>query len=225
MKKSVTAMAVGMAAGVLALAQPALARLAVYTGAPAATCTKACQPLDATHWLTGQFTVGTTEDLEMVYGFIGGTSGKTFTMALLSDAAGTPGSVLYSTQVKYNSRVGWQGLNNLFWKVPKGSYWIAYEVTPTDNLVGYMPAPAPHPLKFSDIGVAGAWTPANGIGFGVRIYHQPDGTPAGVSHAAAVEQIPATAVPEPAAWTLMLGGVCAMGGALRARRRRAPRPA
>ena len=87
-----------------------------------------------------------------------------------------------------------------------------------------LPAPAPHPLKFSDIGVAGAWTPANGIGFGVRIYHQPDGTPASVSHAAALEQIPATAVPEPATWTLMLGGVGAVGGALRAQRRRAPRP-
>ena len=216
-----TLLAMGMALGVLGVSQTAAARVVVFTGAPSPTCGSRCSTLDSSHWLAAQFKVSANDILEMVSGYIGARKGKTFTLALLSDIAGEPGVTLYTAQAKYNTHVGWQGLNTLYWPAPKGTYWIAFEVTPSDNLSGYMPAPAPQPLKTSDLGLGGLWSPDNQLDFGVRIYHQVDGTKAALLTPSDAGGVSPGAVPEPASWATLLLGVGAVGGALRGRRRSA----
>lgn len=71
--------------------------------------------------LGSPFTINSIESRVMVAG-----AGNA-TVAVLSDASGLPGTVLFATTVSLqaSSTSGWQGTAGLNWSLPAGTYWVA----------------------------------------------------------------------------------------------------
>jgi hypothetical protein len=203
---------------------PALARTIIDTGAPTSDCNSCELPLNTTHWVAAQFHVPIKESIEFTDGYIGGTSGNSFTIALLSNTiSNTPGSELFSTTALFKDDTYYQGNQGFLWPVTPGYYWIAFEVGPTDNLAGgFMTTNSPKKLV-TELGNGTSWTPDGKVALGVRIFRPPDAHPkvvADVSDFRSSGALP-SAVPEPAAWSLMLVGLGGLGAALRSRRHKA----
>ena len=158
------------------------------------------------NYLAGRFSLASAANIGSIHAFIASYNvPNTIRVNLRSDAAGSPGGALFTSQ--FDTFAGasngmWQGLGGLDWALSAGTYWVSLE-----NLTGgaaYTPYHVPNPLgayAFSpDAGAS--WTPQRSL-FGLRI-----------------EDAPA-AVPEPATWALMILGLGLTAAAMRRSRRQA----
>jgi hypothetical protein len=179
---------------------PANAAIIVDTGKPVGNS----WILNATESLATKFTVTSATTLTDLTGFMFAHSTPgAFTVALRADGGKTPGEVLFSDTAVAKLPITFYGVHGVSWLVGPGSYWLAFEVRPGDTLDGYMPFNPPSPL-------------ANGAYTEDGVYHDWDTLNLGVR----INGDVMAAMPEPAAWALMLTGFLGAGAALRAARRR-----
>jgi hypothetical protein len=160
--------------------------------------------LNSTESLAVKFTVTSATRLTDLTGWMFAQSAPgTFTVALRADG-NTPGAVLFSDTATAKLPFAFYGVHGESWLVGPGSYWLAFEVRPGDTFDGYTPNNPPSPLGPEAYSYDGTYYRYDRLNLGVRISGD------------------VVAVPEPAAWTLMLTGFLGTGAALRgARRRRA----
>jgi hypothetical protein len=176
------------------------AAVIVDTGAP--LLGKYIYNLNATQSLAARFTVTTTTRLTDLTGYMYAYSTPgTFTVAVRADGE-TPGAELFSGTGAANLRFAFYGVHGASWLVGPGSYWLAFEVRPSDTMDGYMLEKQTSPIGPEAYWGSGAWERYDELNIGVRISGD------------------AVAVPEPAGWALMLTGFLGAGAALRGARRR-----
>ena len=189
-----------LCAAVLAVsALPAVAATLVDTGVQVGN-NGGGGTLGTANYLAGQFSLSSAAKIGSVQAFIASYNApNTIRVNLRSDAAGTPGAALFTSQ--FDTLAGasngmWQGLGGLDWALSAGTYWVSLE-----NLTGgaaYTPYHVPSPLgayAFSpDAGAS--WTAQPSL-FGLRI------------------EDTAGAVPEPATWAMMILGLGLTAAAMR----------
>lgn len=165
-------------------------------------------PYSGSQSLAARFDLSQSTTLTDVEGFLAGFGG-TYTLSIAADdgldrASDTPGATLFSQQVEAGYSAGeWSGVHDVSWSLGAGAFWVVFSVQPDqgDNWYGFMPNNAPHPTTgaaFLDLPGSG-WGRDDNLDIGVRIE--------------------GGAVPEPAAWTMMITGFGFAGAALRRRRR------
>ena len=208
---SLAAPLAGLAAAVTLAAAPASASLIVDTGDPTSAFGYSLLPAGyvpdfAGQSLAARFTVTEQHVITGVEGWVYryGSGPGSYHIMLYGDGPGpnhwVPGAELYTVALSDGGPgSGYIGTDDLDWAIGPGAYWAAFEVRDGDTLIGYMPYFVPNPLQEA-LGPPGGYFPAAGApGSAFRIYD--------------------AAVPEPAAWALMLTGFATAGAALRARRR------
>jgi len=151
-----------MALLALSLSAPVQADLIVDTGTP--NLTGSALPLDSYQWLAAEFTTtASASQIDALQGYItaqdSNQAGTTFTVALYGNTTNSANKdipdlatgELFSQQSTFNTD-GWNGLQGLSVALTPGTYWVAFEVRPTDdilvraadNLQGLMPVSAPN---------------------------------------------------------------------------------
>ena len=179
---------------------PASAAIIVDTGEPLGVFGA---DLNVTQGFAARFTVTTTTQLTDLTGYLQANSEPgTFTVAVRADGE-TPGAVLFSDTATADVGYDFYGVHGASWLVGPGSYWLAFQVQPGDTLDGYIANDAPSPQDTEAYSWAGAWEHYDHLQLGVRISGDA-----------------VAAVPEPAAWALMLTGFLGAGALLRTARRR-----
>lgn len=169
--------------------------------------------LDKNQWLAGYIELGSNATVDDLGAFLQVTHAGDLTFALLDGSGGAPGSVVDSATVTVG--VGapqWIDATSLGWNVAAGSYWMAFEAAPSSTAQANFFGSAPSPLNrydFLPVGLGG-WTNAGSLDLGIRLLGE-GGDPVGLG--------PLASVPEPAAWTFMIGGFGLAGAALRRRAR------
>jgi hypothetical protein len=177
--------------------------------ASAATLVDTGQPINSgggsavvdSQWLAAEFTLETTATINGVQGWIGAVGlSVPLRVAIYSDGGDVPGSKLYSADfIPMYTYGDWQGASGLSWALADGDYWVSFE-SDTSSAFAFMPEGAPRPLHQHAFSRDQAWLkfPSS---LGVRVF----GT--------------TNAVPEPAAWALMISGFGLVGAATRRRMR------
>jgi hypothetical protein len=167
--------------------------------------------VDGSNWIAGQISFSNAMTITGINAWLSDSNGTggTFTVALYSNAANLPSTLLQSATATFSTgsgSTGWNGASGLSWSVGPGTYWAAVEVQgggilptdpPADTFAGLAPTNAPNPLAryaFND-------------GSGYRL----------LSNAAPGMQV--AAVPEPEVYAMMLAGLMLIG--FKARRRKA----
>lgn len=135
-------------------------------------------------WLAGQFTLSQDITLTAAQGWVGSWDHVpgTVNMAITTDAAGLPGTPLFTDTFVYPAAnlAQWAGVTDVNLPLAAGTYWITF--APQEGTVAYMPYGVPHPLnKYA------AWNPYNseswveiygaGALIGFRVYGDPVLTP------------------------------------------------
>lgn len=148
--------------------------------------------LDSNDSYAGQITLGASLDItDIAAHVLGGNAGETFTISVYTNAANNlPSSnALYGASVTFGSD-GWNGVSGKSWHLDAGTYWVAVEVGNADTLNGFatLDYAAPNPLAVTAFN-AGSGYRSSPLSFGLQI----------------------SAVPEPATYLLMLGGLAALG--------------
>jgi hypothetical protein len=180
---------------------PANAAIIVDTGEP--LIGEYIYDLNVTQSLAARFTVTTTTRLTDLTGYMFAYSTPgTFTVAVRADGK-NPGAELFSGTATANLSFAFYGVHGVSWLVDPGSYWLAFEVRPGDTMDGYMPDKQTSPIGPESYYGSGVWERYDELDIGVRISGDA-----------------VAAVPEPAAWALMLTGFLGAGAVLRSLRRR-----
>lgn len=184
----------------LLVVQPAAAATLVDTGQP--TQQFGGTTVAQYQWLAGEFTLSSAATITQVQGWLGtGAPSVGVRAAIYSDGGDAPGTKLFSADFTAISSGGsWQGADGLAWALGAGDYWISFETDSSDPSA-YMPLGAPGLLnRYAFTSNQGTSWMQNGFsGNGVRIFGN------------------AGAVPEPAAWGLMILGFAAIGAVARRR--------
>jgi hypothetical protein len=161
----------------LSFASPASAALIVDTGAGAGNPAWLVGTQGTvTQWVSGEFTVGTSQYVSSVEGWMFGIGAADVVRAVIyTDGGETPGSQLFSTTFNVGAATGWYGSFGLNWLLGPGTYWIAFEADPGTATVG-MPSPSIDPLINEAFwqAQAGAWFQADTLDIGVRINGLPE---------------------------------------------------
>lgn len=205
-----------LTAGMLATVMTPVALMAstliVDTGTPVSLS------YDGSDYRAGKFTLASPYDINQIehYLFVPLNQGGTVTFALRSDAAGLPGTELYSTVATLTANTisegnanKWQGVSGLDWGLDAGVYWVSIEQRAGDTagliqrMVGFdsdVPSNPPFPMAAeASRSSASPWLiDGNGANAGWRIS--------------------ATPVPLPAAFWLLLSGLGGVGALARRRR-------
>ncbi|MBL8351098.1 MAG: hypothetical protein JNL87_12400 [Burkholderiaceae bacterium] len=136
--------------------------------------------------LAARFTLGTSDLISSVQGWLNWDYGGWLTFSVWSDFQGLPGGRLHSVSAPLAAtgpnRPDWRGVGGLGWLLPAGDFWLVFEDA-RDPGSGAMPGGAPSPLTgyASGPGLLGAeWLHADTLGFGVRINVLPEPPPAPV---------------------------------------------
>ena len=134
-------------------------------------------------WLAGEFTIAAATTITAVEGYIRTNPtqslGGTFTISLYADGGEVPssGDPLYfaaATRAAGKVDPAWEGLSGLDWSLDSGSYWVTFEIRPTDTLAdGIMPVPSAAPLLDEAYAYRRAWSEYDELDIGVRISGQP----------------------------------------------------
>lgn len=197
MKFAVAAFAAAMLAATgIAQADPILDTGAGTTSSSTATT------IAGSRSLAGYFDLANDVTVDGIYGWIGGDEGARLTANIYSEIDFVPAKQLFSTSFVNRGMIGWQGVDSLQWNLKAGSYWVVFSAADPDSS-SFMPGGASEPLAAYLRGSEGNWRRLREQNLGIRL----TGTSGG-------------AVPEPAAWAMLIGGFGLAGGAIRTRRKR-----
>ncbi|WP_066724331.1 PEPxxWA-CTERM sorting domain-containing protein [Sphingomonas pituitosa] len=196
MKSAFTA----VAAALLATAGTAQAAPILDTGA-GTTSVSSAMSVTNTRSLAGYFSLDKAVTVDGIYGWIGGDEGARLIANIYSEIDFVPANLLYSVDFVNRGTVDWQGADSLKWALGAGSYFVVFSAS--DDSKSYMPGGASQPLVAYLHGSEGNWRRLREQNLGIRL----TGTSGG-------------AVPEPAAWAMLIGGFGLAGGAIRTRRKR-----
>jgi hypothetical protein len=135
--------------------------------------------IDSIHnGMAGKFTTTRTYNITSVEAWMQVDAGGPATAVIYRDDGGgeVPGTKRFSQSfmAAVNPIAAWQGVRNLNWSLPPGTYWVGFEVD-TPGMEGLMYFPAPHPLTsyaYNILGV-GSWQPVSGLEVGFRIQGNP----------------------------------------------------
>jgi hypothetical protein len=200
-------------ASVLAFsAAPASADVIVDTGAP---------PFPSAGWALGDFnelhislaaafSLSQQTRITDFESFFGRTAESgSLHMGIAHSLGDVPGAEIFSSQIHVAPHGGtdfhgWFGVHGANVVLDPGEYWITFVVRPEDTYSNGLTFYAPNPtVKEAQMrSVDGPWSARNDLDFSLRVLGDPT-----------------AAVPEPAAWALMIAGFGAVGGALRRRQR------
>lgn len=129
----------------------------------------------------------------------------TLSLTLYSENAGLPGSQLFSEEFSIagiTGTKGWFGVSGLNWSVSSGNYWVTYEISDSQSFDGALQFMAtPQDLKMA-----------------VKNDYYTNWYPHPGSFGLIVEGTPATAVPEPQIYTMVLVGLGLLGVMVRSRK-------
>lgn len=189
------------AAAMLASAGIAQADPILDTGAGGTGTARAASITD-TRSLAGYFELTNAVTVDGIYGWIGGDEGARLTANIYSEVDFVPATKLFSTDFVNTGSIGWQGTSSLNWNLKAGSYWVVFSAADGDH-TSFMPSGVPNPLIAYIGGADGGWRRLREQNLGIRL----TGTTGG-------------AVPEPASWAMLIGGVGLAGSALRRRKPR-----
>jgi len=184
----------GIALLAMTLAQQAKAGMIVDTGAP--DNTGFLVSLASGSWMAAEFTTTQSWQVDSFKAYItGANNGDTFHVSIYDNNKNLPdfNSQLLTQQTAF-IRDGWNGLTGLNYTLGAGTYWVAFEVSGSDNLQGILPVKVANPLAHlaSYDGISTNYSPVTGsaYNFGVQI----------------------SAVPVPPSLLLFASGLFAMGG-------------
>lgn len=186
------------AAALLASAGIAQADPILDTGAGSTSVARAVG-VTQTHSVAGYFSLDKAVTVDGIYGWMGGDEGARLTASIYSEIDFVPADALFSANIINTGMVAWQGTGGLKWDLGPGSYFVVFSAT--DDSQSYMPGGASQPLAAYLHGGEGNWRRLREQNLGIRLTGAAGG-----------------AVPEPAAWAMLIGGFGLAGAALRRKR-------
>ncbi|WP_084582787.1 PEPxxWA-CTERM sorting domain-containing protein [Sphingomonas azotifigens] len=188
------------AAALLASTGIAQAAPILDTGAGGTNVSRAAAVTE-THSVAGYFDLTKAVTVDGIFGWIGGDEGARLTASIYSEIDFVPAKLLFSANFVNTGMIGWQGADSLKWALGPGSYFVVFSAT--GDSTSYMPGGVSQPLVAYLHGGEGDWRRLREQNAGIRL----TGTTGG-------------AVPEPAAWAMLIGGFGFAGAAMRGRRKR-----
>lgn len=181
---------------------PAQAAYSVDTGTPTGSTLYSLHSSGVAGFqqLAGQVSFGATTTIGTIEGYIYAPGVTDVQIGLFANTI-TLGNMIMSQTFSATVGEGWQGISFLPFDLAAGTYWVTFvtfEATPVLGMRDGVPSPLAN-YAFINKSTSGKWI-NQALNFGVRIG---DGA--------------VRAVPEPASWALMIGGMALAGAALRRR--------
>ena len=190
---------VTVAAATLSFSAVAQANTIVDTGTPRGANDYS---LNSGQSLAGYFGIANATVISGVQGYIsnfsapGSVTATLYSDGSVPDAANTLFTTTFMVPTSGFRNYDWFGATGLNWAVGAGNYWLSFATDSGMTMLDGAPSPLTR-YAFSD---GANYRQSNGLGIGVRVFDN------------------IAAVPEPATWAMMIGGMGVVGGAMRRRR-------
>lgn len=168
---------------------------------------------DTYQWVAIQFFVPTATTITSIEGALTPrVANTTITAKLYTVGAATdaPETELFAKAFSVPDGVGWHGATGFSFAVARGYYYAAFEIPPDQNFNGFDLASAPNPQAKE----AGASARSGGYH---RITNTPTNNLGSLGLSLRVGEGDPAAVPEPAAWSLLIAGFALTGAVMRRR--------